>query len=93
MRPAEERESVRRKSFALAGISIDEVADALEDLDHDFLLFHDARMDADAVVYWRHDGLIAVIEPRSIQLPEETRPLVEQSDSPHQLIWGRWWYR
>jgi ribosome-associated translation inhibitor RaiA len=43
-RPAEEREIVRRKSFAFGARSIDEAADALEDIDHDFL------PDADEVV-------------------------------------------
>ena len=36
-------------------------------------------MDADAVVYWRDDGLLAVIEPRWVQLADETGPFVEQS--------------
>ena len=79
VRPAEEREIVRRKTFAFGPMSIDEAADALEDLDHEFLLFHDARTDADAVVYWRDDGLLALIEPRSAQPPDNWGPVVERS--------------
>ena len=64
VRPVEEREIVRRKTFAFGPMSVDEAADALEDLDHGFFLFHNAETDADAVAYWRDDGLLAVIEPR-----------------------------
>ena len=87
VRPAEEREIVRRKSFVFAAMSVEEAADALEDLDHDFLLFHDAGTDADAVVYWRDDGLLAVIEPRSVQVADEMGPFVQQSrfSSPIEL--------
>lgn len=63
-RPPEEREVVRRKSFAFGSMSVDEAADALEDLDHDFFLFHDRDSDADAVLYWRDDRRLALIEPR-----------------------------
>jgi hypothetical protein len=45
-------------------MSIEQAADALEDLDHDFFLFHDAGTDTDAVLYWREDGHHALIEPR-----------------------------
>ncbi len=61
--PVEEREIVRRKSFAFGPMSVEDAADALEDLDHDFFLFHDVDTGADAVLYWREDGLLALIEP------------------------------
>lgn len=61
-RPAEERELRRRKSFAAGAMSVDEAADALEDLDHEFFLFHDADTDADALLYWREDGRLALME-------------------------------
>jgi ribosomal subunit interface protein len=79
VRPDEEREILRRKSFAVGPMSIEQAADALEDLDHDFLLFHDDGTDADAVVYWRDDGLLALIEPRWVQSPDNRGPVQEQS--------------
>jgi ribosome-associated translation inhibitor RaiA len=79
VRPVDEREIVRRKSFAFDAMSIDEAADALEDLDHDFFLFHDASTDADGVVYWRDDGLLGLIEPRWAQLADKTGPLAERN--------------
>jgi ribosomal subunit interface protein len=66
-RPVEEREIVRRKSFAFGPMSVEDAADALEDLDHEFFLFHDADTDTDAVVYWRDDGLLALIESRGAE--------------------------
>ena len=75
----EEREIMRRKSFAFGPMSVDEAADALEDLDHDFFLFHDAETDADAVVYWRDDGLLALIEPRWAVSADDRGPVSERS--------------
>ena len=66
-RPAEEREIVRRKSFAFGPMSVEDAADALEDLDHEFFLFRDADTEADAVLYWRDDGLLALIETRDAE--------------------------
>jgi hypothetical protein len=79
VRPLEEREIIRRKTFAVGPMSSEHAADALEDLDHDFLLFHNAETDADAVVYWRDDGLLALIEPRWAQSPDNHGPVQEQS--------------
>ena len=56
-RPVGERQIIRRKSFAFGPMSVDQAADALEDLDHDFFLFHDSTTGCDAVLYWRDDGL------------------------------------
>jgi hypothetical protein len=66
-RPVEEREIVRRKSFAFGPMSVEDAADALEDLDHEFFLFRDADTQADAVLYWRDDGLLALIESRGAE--------------------------
>jgi ribosomal subunit interface protein len=49
-RPAEEREVVRRKSFALAPLSIEEAAFDMDLLGHDFYLFVDRESGADAVI-------------------------------------------
>jgi ribosome-associated translation inhibitor RaiA len=61
-RPVEERQIMRRKSFAFGPMPVEEAADALQDLDHEFFLFHDVDTGADAVLYWRDDGLLALIE-------------------------------
>jgi ribosomal subunit interface protein len=78
-RPAQERQIIRRKSFAFGPMSVDQAADALEDLDHDFFLFHDAETDADSIVYWRDDGLLALIEPASAQAPDIRGPIHERN--------------
>jgi ribosomal subunit interface protein len=78
-RPAERREIIRRKSFAFGPMSVEAAADALEDLDHEFFLFHDVSTNADAVVYWRDDGLLAVIEPPSARPSDDTGPVVERN--------------
>jgi ribosomal subunit interface protein len=79
-RPTEERRVVRRKSFAFGPMPVEEAADALEDLGHDFFLFHDVDTGADEVLYWRDDGLLAVIEPpHARQVPCETGPIHEPS--------------
>ena len=61
VRPVEEREIVRHKSFAVTQQTIDEAVFDLETLDHDFFLFRDERTGADAVV-WRLDGHYALVE-------------------------------
>jgi ribosome-associated translation inhibitor RaiA len=55
-RPVEERELVRRKTFALAPEGIEEALFDLETLDHDFFLFVHSETDAEAVVYRTVDG-------------------------------------
>jgi ribosome-associated translation inhibitor RaiA len=74
----EEPEIVRRKSFVSGPISVGHAADALEDLDHEFLLFADVDSGADAVLYWRDDGLLAVIEPPGVQARQEPGVQVER---------------
>lgn len=54
VRPTEERELVRHKSFAVGEMTADEAADVLDLLGHDFLLFTNVRTGADAVI--RHDA-------------------------------------
>ena len=62
-RPVDEREIIRRKSFVFDPMPPREAANTLEDLDHEFLLFRDSQTDADALLYWRDDGLLALVEP------------------------------
>lgn len=49
-RPADEREIVRRKTFAIDPATPDEAASDMEQLDHDFWLFRDLASDAEAVI-------------------------------------------
>jgi len=55
-RPAEEREIVRRKTFAPETSTVDEAIFDMESLDHDFFLFTDEASGQDAVVDRRDDG-------------------------------------
>ncbi len=68
-RPVEDRAVVRRKSFSLDAMPAAEAAELMEDLDHDFLLFHDSETGADAVIYVRDDGRLGVIEPAGTARP------------------------
>jgi len=65
-RDPEEREIVRRKTFATRPLSVAEAADEMELLDHDFYLFTEVETGTDAVCYHRDDGRIGVIGPRGI---------------------------
>jgi ribosome-associated translation inhibitor RaiA len=55
-RPVDEREVVRRKTFALEPITVDEAAFDLDQLDHDFYLFTELQTGADSVLRRREDG-------------------------------------
>lgn len=54
--PADEREVVRRKSFAVDPATPDEAAADMEQMDHDFWLFHDLASDADALIEHLPEG-------------------------------------
>ena len=49
-RPPDEREIIHHKTFAIDPATPDEAAADMEQLDHDFWLFHDLASDADAVI-------------------------------------------
>jgi len=73
-RPPDERDVVRRKSFALEPMTPDEAAFDMDMLGHDFYLFTDLRSGKDAIVYHNGDGRFAV---RGEVVPEgETATLV-----------------
>ena len=74
-RPAEEREILRRKTFALAPMTPDEAAYEMELLGHDFYLFTDSRSGKDAVVY--HDGSGRFAIRGEVVVEGESAPLVE----------------
>jgi ribosomal subunit interface protein len=74
-RPAQERQIVRRKTFALAPMTPDEAAYEMGLLGHDFYLFTDSRTGKDAVVYVDGDGRYAirgeaVVDPESASAVE-----------------------
>jgi ribosomal subunit interface protein len=74
-RPSQEREVVRRKTFALAPMTPDEAAFEMGLLGHDFYLFTDSRTGKDAVVYRDGDGRFAirgevVVDPESAAVVE-----------------------
>lgn len=59
-RPPEQREVIRRKTFALEPMSPDEAAFEMDLLGHDFYLFTDRGTGKDSVVYRDGDGRYAV---------------------------------
>lgn len=61
-RPVEERQVVRRKSFAVAPLTPDEAAYEMDLLGHDFYLFTDAQTGQDAVIHRRDDGPFGLSE-------------------------------
>jgi len=62
-RPAEEREIVRRKSFATAPCTPEEAVFDMDLLDHDFYLFRNADTGEENVVYRSADGSYQLIRP------------------------------
>jgi ribosome-associated translation inhibitor RaiA len=78
-RPPEERRIERRKTFAIAPMTVEEAALELEALDHHFFLFRDADTGADAVLYRRDDGPLGVIDPPGVAPPERAGPPREPS--------------
>jgi hypothetical protein len=68
-RPVEEREIVRRKTFAFDALSPEDAALELEQLDHDFYLFTSATTGDDNVVFRAEEGGYELIEP-----PRDTPP-------------------
>lgn len=58
-------EVVRRKSFAIRPMSVDDAVWQLDLLDHDFFLFTNAETGRSAVLYRRHSGGLGLIEADS----------------------------
>ena len=64
-RPAEEREVVRHKSYALTDETCDEAALDMEMMDYDFHLFTESGSGVDSVLYRSGDGYrLAQVDPR-----------------------------
>ena len=70
-RDVEERDVVRRKTFAVEHSTAEEAAYDMESLDHDFHLFTDATTGSPAVIHRRPDGSygVAGVDPGT-DLPE-----------------------
>ncbi len=62
-RPAEERTIVRRKTFGVSALTVDDAVANLELLDHDFYLFRNSGTGEDNVVARSPDGGYELIEP------------------------------
>ncbi|HEX6569887.1 MAG TPA: sigma 54 modulation/S30EA ribosomal C-terminal domain-containing protein [Acidimicrobiales bacterium] len=62
-RPADERQVVRRKTFALDELTAEEAAFDMEMLDYDFYLFRELGTGRDAVLHRMPDGGHAVVRP------------------------------
>jgi ribosome-associated translation inhibitor RaiA len=78
LKPPEEREIVRQRTYADAPVgTLDAVADLL-DLDLEFLLFRHARTGEDVVVYRRDDGRIGLIHPQGSALADENDIVVPE---------------
>lgn len=61
-RPVDDRELVRRKSFAVGEMTPDEAVDALELLGHDFFVFTNLHTGSDAVVFSTEEDTIELID-------------------------------
>lgn len=78
-RPPEEREVLRRKSFALEPMTPVEAAADMVDLDHDFYLFRDLATEEDAVIHrLREDGRMGLIAPNGAEPDVDDRWLVRE---------------
>jgi ribosomal subunit interface protein len=77
-RSIEEREVVRRKSFALEPLSLDEAAFDLDALGHDFYLFREQTTMRDCVLSFGADGL-------ELAHPDDVSPNVSASAVPVRL--------
>jgi ribosome-associated translation inhibitor RaiA len=80
-RPADERDVVRRKSFALEPLTLDEAAFDLDVLGHDFYLFRERSTMRDCVLTFGADGL-ELLHPDDVSpdlstptLPVRARPV------------------
>jgi ribosome-associated translation inhibitor RaiA len=74
-----EREVVRRKTFALEPMTAAAAAADMMALDHDFFLFDDADIGADAVIYWRDDDRLGVIAPQDAPAASSDEQLIRES--------------
>lgn len=65
-RPVDEREIVRKKTFALEPMTVDEAAFDLDMLGHDFYLFTELQSGADAVIAYDDDHGLCLLLPEGV---------------------------
>lgn len=65
-RPADERQIVRKKTFALEPMTVDEAAFDLDMLGHDFYLFTALATDADSVIAYDDDQGLCLLQPEGV---------------------------
>ena len=76
-RPHDERDVVRHKTLAMRPVSLEEAADEMDQLDHDFYLYLDVDHDIDRVIYRNGDGELHVAPAVDGEhLPGDTRPSI-----------------
>ena len=80
-RPADEREIVRRKTFAIDALMPQDAASDLEQLDHDFYLFRNAATGEDAVIQRGTSGAYELVQPSAMNL-DEAAELLDLGDLP-----------
>lgn len=81
-RPPEERELIRRKTFALAPMSVEEAAWEMKLLDHAFYLFTNAATDEDNLVYVAEDGVLHLVQPTPTDEASAGPALVDPAPAP-----------
>lgn len=92
-RPVEEREVVRRKTFAVAPTSVEEAVYDMEALDHDFYLFTDLASGNPAVVHRTEDAYAVSGLPADAALPSSVEPApapptLDETTARHRLDVG-----
>jgi len=80
-RPIDEREIVRRKTFAIGALTPDDAALDLEQLDHDFYLFRNAETGNDSVIHRGGSESYELAEPSEMSLDDATE-LLDLGDLP-----------
>jgi ribosome-associated translation inhibitor RaiA len=76
LKPPEERQIIRRRTYADHPESTLEAAEDMFDLDEEFHLFVHVRTSEEVVVHRRDDRLIGLIHPRGSVLADETDDVV-----------------
>ena len=81
LKPPEEREIVRRRTYAAQPEGTLEAVSEMLDLDEEFHLFVHVRTGEDVVVHWRDDGRVGLIHPRGSVLADESDDVVVAEES------------
>jgi hypothetical protein len=82
LRPPEERELLRHKTYEYSALTPKEAALDLELLDYDFHLFRNADTGGDCVVHRRPDGTLALLETAPEESVEQAIERLEATGEP-----------